>query len=508
LTRALRLDNAWVRRGLIAAAVIAFFILRDLLPDIDLEEIIKDLSRGLGSWTYLLVAALAFLETGAFVGLVAPGEFTVILGGAVAGQGDISLPLILAITWLSAFLGDSVSFMLGAKLGRGFLVRHGERVRITDERLRQVEGYFARYGGRTILIGRFIGLVRALAPFIAGTSKMRYGAFAPYSVLGTGLWAATFVLIGYFASQSLDTVADVVGQGLVYFGLFVGAVVGLIVVYRYLREAENREQLAVAMERRRALRPLLALARRLRPQAIFLWRRLTPGGLGLELTTLLAVLAVGLFVLISYWSIVAGDPGPTAGDTAALDFFNDIRSGWLNDLAERVTVLGSAYVVFPLALLAAGALALTRRWLELFALLAGMILIVVFGHAIKDWTDRPRPAGGLVEVDGSSFPSSHAAYSTLYTWIAATVAFRIVPGITWRSLLMTAGIVFTALLGISRAYLRVHWLSDVLGGWALGVSCFAGVAVVTLIFAHIRGNLHADASAPQPDRRAAAGARH
>jgi membrane protein DedA with SNARE-associated domain len=507
LTRALRLDNPWVRRSLIVAAVIAFLVFRDRFPDFDLEEIIEDLSRGLGSWTYLLVAALAFLETGAFVGLIAPGEFTVILGGAVAGQGDISLPLILAITWLSAFLGDSVSFMLGAKLGRGFLVRHGERVRITDERLRQVESYFARYGGRTILIGRFIGLVRALAPFIAGTSKMRYGAFAPYSVLGTGLWATTFILIGYFASQSLDTVADIVGRGLVYFGFFVGAIVGLIVLYRYLREAENREKVAAAMERRPALRPLLALAQRLRPQAIFLWRRLTPGGLGLELTTLLAVLAVGLFVLISYWSIVSGDPGPTGGDRTAFDFFNDIRAGWLDDIAKVVTDLGSGYVVFPLAVLSGIALALTRRWTELCVLIAGMVLIVVLTHEIKDWTDRPRPAGGLVEADGSAFPSAHAAYATIYTWLAATLAFRIVPGITRRSMVIVAGIVITAAIGISRAYLRVHWLSDVLGGWALGVSCFAAAAAVALIVVHIRNNLRRDARPSESRRGAPAGAR-
>lgn len=493
---------------LVAVAVIGFFLLRDRLPSLDLEEIIKDLSRGLGSWTYLLVAVLAFLETGAFVGLVAPGEFTVILGGAVAGQGDISLPLILGIAWLSAFLGDSVSFMLGAKLGRGFLVRHGERVRITDERVRQVEGYFARHGGKTILIGRFIGLVRALAPFIAGTSKMRYGAFAPYSVLGTGLWAATFTLIGYFASQSLDTVADIVGQGLLYFGFFVGAVVGLIVLYRYLRERENRERVVAAMERRRALRPLLALARRLRPQAAFLWQRLTPGGLGLELTTLLAALAVGLFVLISYWSIVSGDPGPTAADNAALDFFNEVRTGWLDEIAERVTDLGAGYVVFPLAALSAVALAITRRWIELWVLVAGVVLTVVFAHTIKDWTDRPRPLDGLVEADSSSFPSGHAAYATIYTWLAATIAFRIVPGITRRSLVIVGGIAATALIGISRAYLRVHWLSDVLAGWALGITCFAAAAAVALVIVHIRNNLRRDARPSEHGRGAPAGARH
>ena len=106
-----------------------------------------------------------------------------------------------------------MSFLLGRRLGRDFLLRHGPRVRITQERFAQVEDYFARHGGKTIVIGRFIGLVRALAPFIAGSSGMRYGYFLPFSVLGTGLWAATFGLIGYFASQSLDAAAHTAGQG-------------------------------------------------------------------------------------------------------------------------------------------------------------------------------------------------------------------------------------------------------------------------------------------------------
>ncbi len=309
----LPVSRKWAFRIVVALLVVAFFVFRDELPEFNVEEIIKDLSEGLGAWTYLLVALLAFLETGAFVGLVAPGEFTVLLGGAVAGQGDISLPLILAITWLSAFLGDSVSFMLGDRLGRDFLVRHGPRFRITEERLKQVEAYFARHGGKTILIGRFIGLVRALAPFIAGTSNMGYRAFWPYSVLGTGLWAATFILIGYFASQSLDTVAEIVSKGLIYFGVFVGIVVAIIVAIRYLREAENRRRVVEEMERRPWLRPALASGRRLRPQARFLWQRITPGGLGLEFTTLMAILSVGLFVLIAYLVDRRRRPGADTG---------------------------------------------------------------------------------------------------------------------------------------------------------------------------------------------------
>ncbi|MGZ5315998.1 MAG: bifunctional DedA family/phosphatase PAP2 family protein [Solirubrobacterales bacterium] len=493
-----RIDRKWLLRGGIALLVVAFLVFRDELPEFDLEKIIEDLSAGLGSWTYLLVALLAFLETGAFVGLIAPGEFTVLLGGAVAGQGDISLPLILGITWLSAFCGDSVSFVLGARLGRGFLVRHGERVRITEERLAQVESYFARHGGKTILIGRFIGLVRALAPFIAGTSKMPYSSFAPYSVLGTGLWAVTFILIGYFASQSLDTVAEIVGRGLIWFGFFVGFVVGVVLAVRWLRVPENRDRLAAEMEGRPALRPVLALARRLRPQAVFLWRRVTPGQLGLEFTTLIAVLSVSLFVLVSYWSIVAGDPAATGGDRAALDFSNEIRMGWLDDLAKVVTVLGSGAAIWAVSAAAGLALALARRWLELCVLLVGAVAITVMPELIKELTERPRPADPLTGADGYAFPSGHAAHSTIYTWLAVTLAWRIRPAIAHRTALIAAGVALTALIGLSRVYLRVHWLSDVSGGWSLGFSAFAAAAAVALVIAHIRENQRRDDGAPDP----------
>jgi membrane protein DedA with SNARE-associated domain/membrane-associated phospholipid phosphatase len=496
----------WIRRGLLAAAIVAFFVFRGDLPHIDLEEVIQDLSNGLGAWTYLLVGALAFLETGAFVGLVAPGEFTVMLGGAVAGQGDISLPLILAITWLCAFAGDSVSFMLGARLGRGFLVRHGQRLRITGERLEQVEDYFSRYGGRTILIGRFIGLVRALAPFIAGSSRMPYRNFAPFSILGTGLWSTALIMAGYFAAQSLDTVTRIVGKGLFVFAIVVGVVVALALAFRFLRDRENRGRLAAEMERRRALRPVLALARRLRPQFAFLWRRLTPGGLGLELTTLLAGLSVGLFVVIAYWAVVSGDPGPTPGDQTALDVVNDLSAAWLDKAAKGLTHLGSGWVVFPIAALAAIALAAWRRWTEFWVLVVGMTLTILLVHGIKAWTDRPRPPDPLVSASGSAFPSAHAAYSTVYVWLAVTVALRLVPGITRRSLVIAAGIVLALLIGLTRVDLRVHWLSDVTTGWALGLSCFSAVAIVVLVIGHIRDNARRHERAPQLDPGAGAGA--
>jgi len=184
------------------------------------QKLIEDLAKALGQGTYVLVGVMAFLETGAFVGLIAPGEFTVIVGGVIAGQGTIQIVPLLALVWACCIAGDTTSFFIGRRLGRSFIERHGARVRITPERLTQVEGYFQRHGGKTILIGRFIGLVRAVAPFIAGSSGMPYRRFIPYSVLGTGLWSAAYTLLGYFFYRSFERVASVAGQATLVFGRF------------------------------------------------------------------------------------------------------------------------------------------------------------------------------------------------------------------------------------------------------------------------------------------------
>src|ERR687889_647580 len=219
----------------LALAVYASGLLSDL-PDP--EKLIEDLAQALGRWTYALVAVLAFLETGAFVGLVAPGETVVIAGGVVAGQGEIQLLPLIGLVWACAVLGDTTSFYIGRRLGRRFLEKHGPRLKITEARLQQVESYFERHGGKTILIGRFIGLVRALAPFIAGSSGMRYARFIPYSVIGTGLWATTFLLLGYFFWRSFDRVADVAGRATLAFGVVAGTAAAIFWAYRRLRRPE------------------------------------------------------------------------------------------------------------------------------------------------------------------------------------------------------------------------------------------------------------------------------
>lgn len=228
--------RALVVIGTLSAAVLVA-VLSGFVQLPDLDKALRDLSDRLGTWTYVLVAVLAFLETGAFVGLIAPGETAVILGGVVAAHGDAILAVMLAVAWTAAAAGDLTSFVLGRRLGRRFLLARGPRLGVTPPRLERVERFFDRHGPKAVLAGRFVGLVRAVAPFLAGASAMRPRAFVPWSLLGTAAWSATFVLVGYAFSGSFAAASGAITHGALAAAVLVTAV---LLVREHRRSAAAR----------------------------------------------------------------------------------------------------------------------------------------------------------------------------------------------------------------------------------------------------------------------------
>jgi membrane protein DedA with SNARE-associated domain/membrane-associated phospholipid phosphatase len=480
-------QRKWATRLAIVAAVgVAYYLFTQVL---DLEKILEDVANALGPWTYALVGFFAFAETGAFIGLIAPGETVMLLGGAVAGQGTINVYVLIALAWTLACAGDVTSFFLGRRLGRDFLMRHGPRFGFSHERLEQVEDFFSRHGGKTIFLGRFVGFVRAFAPFIAGSSGMRFRQFFPYSVLGCGIWTSSVIVIGYVFSRSIDTAIDYAGKGALLIGTLIVVVVGVIWATRYLRESENRVEAVRWLDDHSWTRWITALGRRYETQLRFVGDRLTPGGsFGLEFTTLMAILAVAVFVLVAYIVVITENPGPTPGDETAIEIAEALRCGFMTDFSKVITFLGSGLFVWPLTAVCAAALAWRRKWTEVCVLLAGMVLIQIGFSEIKAAIGRPRPPDPLVTTHGSSFPSGHAAHSVIYVWLATTIVVRLRRGLTRATLVVVAGIVLTALVGLSRVYLNVHYLSDVSAGWALGAACFSICAAIGLVVSQLRHN--------------------
>lgn len=455
-----------------------------------LEHIITSIGSTLGSWTYVLVGVMAFLETGAFIGLVAPGETTVLLGGFVAGQGKISLVALLAIVWFAAVAGDVTSYVLGRRLGRGFLERHGPRVKITPERLERVEGFFRRWGGFAIFLGRFVGLIRAIAPFVAGASKLPFRRFIPYDVAGAGIWGCGLVLLGYAFWQSFDQLLQVAKQGALALAAVIVVVVAIVAAVRWLRDPEHRRAARAWLDRqaeRPAVRPVVAALRPVVATVV----RLVPGRFGLEVSTVLAVGLVGGFTFGALAHAVDG--APLGVDQRAMTVADDVRFGLLMDASRVASFVGTFPVVEVMVLIVAAVLAARGHWPDALALVVGALLLLVAVQVAKELVDRPRPLHAFTATNGQAYPSGHAAYST--AWVAAAVALGRAGLLRLRSSipLVVGALLVAGAIGLSRVMLRAHWWTDVIGGWGLGLACFSVCALVAVVIVAVRQNAQAPA---------------
>ena len=209
--------------GLAATAALAVALAAGAIEVPDAAGALSAASRSIGTLAYFAVPLLALLETGAFIGLLVPGETAVVLGGVVAARGDLALPLLIALVWGGALAGDVLSFLIGRRLGRGFLDAHGERLHISPAQRERTERFFERHGGKAILLGRFVGVLRALTPFVAGTSGVALRRVLPYSAAGTLIWATTFTLVGYAFADSFEAAGEVVTRIVMVVAVLVGA---------------------------------------------------------------------------------------------------------------------------------------------------------------------------------------------------------------------------------------------------------------------------------------------
>jgi membrane protein DedA with SNARE-associated domain len=168
----------------------------------DLAGALSDTTRALGGWVYLAVVALIFLETSALVGFVIHGELVLLVGGVAAERGDASLPVVIALATAAAVAGDTVSLLLGRRLGRPFLELHGARFRVGAEQLARVDAFFQSHGGKAVVVGRFTGFLRATLPFVAGSSGMAVRRLLPLSAVSALGWTSVFVGLGYAFAES------------------------------------------------------------------------------------------------------------------------------------------------------------------------------------------------------------------------------------------------------------------------------------------------------------------
>lgn len=148
-----------------------------------------------GVWTYLILFAVIFCETGLVVLPFLPGDSLLFLAGVFAGRGSLSLGILLVTLIAAAILGDTVNYWVGHFLGHRMIA--SKRRLIKPEHLAYTREFFEKYGGKTIILARFVPIVRTVAPFVAGLGEMSYGRFMSYNAVGGTAWVLLCTLAGY-----------------------------------------------------------------------------------------------------------------------------------------------------------------------------------------------------------------------------------------------------------------------------------------------------------------------
>jgi membrane protein DedA with SNARE-associated domain len=194
-------------------------------------------------WGYIIVGVATFLENSVGAGVIVPGETLVIVGGFYARRGELWLPLVTAVSFVGAVLGDNLGFWIGRRFGRGFLQRHGPKLFVTPERLENAERYYALHGGKTIFLARFIPVVRSVGFIVAGVARMDWRRFIVYDVAGALIWAVTHSVVGYALGASYERwqrYATPAGLALLLVLLFLIGASKLVAARRRIREELQR----------------------------------------------------------------------------------------------------------------------------------------------------------------------------------------------------------------------------------------------------------------------------
>ncbi|WP_155300512.1 DedA family protein [Deinococcus arenae] len=194
-----------------------------------------DLPQLIQSVSYIGIAGIVFAESGLLAGFFLPGDSLLITAGLLARSGQLNLVLLVATVAAAAIIGDSAGYLIGRRFGPAVFNRQNSRF-LKPEYVTRTHAFFDQYGGKAVILARFVPVVRTIAPTMAGIGGMSYPQFLKYNVVGGLLWATSVPLLGYLLGQLIPHLDR-------YILLVIGAVILLsfIPIALELRKARQRE---------------------------------------------------------------------------------------------------------------------------------------------------------------------------------------------------------------------------------------------------------------------------
>lgn len=427
---------------------------------------------------YGVIFLVSFSESLALVGLIVPGTVIMFGVGAIVATGSLGLKPVLLLAATGAVAGDGISYWLGCHYQEA--LRRIWPFSRYPGMLKNGEIFFQRHGGKSVLFGRFVGPVRPVIPVVAGMLGMGPLHFSVINVLSAMGWALVYILPGVFFGTSLAMAGAVSTRlaGLIFLIL----ATSWIIVWlgrKLVLLVGHRGPMWLAALKHWAADDTAAYGVVLPVKRFLSYLFLRQQGEGLFLGFLvLALFAAGWGFLGIMEDILTKDSLVLA-DQAVYHFFQALRTPWMDRIFVGVTEFGDSFVNICLS----GAVLLVllgKRCYRSAVFWATTILGGLAGIQLLKWLiHSPRPVAIYHGASAFGFPSGHTTMSViLYGFLAILIARSFSSTLRWGLFVVVFLISF--IMAISRLYLGVHWLSDVLGGFFIGTSWTALLGIVYL----------------------------
>ncbi len=388
----------------------------------------------------LLIGAIALCESLAFIGILVPGIALLFAIALVAGEQQFALLPLLFCAFAGAVAGDGLSYYLG-RYANPWL-QHRWPFSAYPGWHHRGANFFMRYGPLSILAGRFIGPIRPVIPFVAGTFEMPAARFFSVNILSAALWAPANLLPGYWVGQSADAL---LGHWQALFYPALGLLVLILVATVLHQHLQPDQPLARWGARRLGLKP-----ERLAALLLF-------GAAG-----------SGLLIICTLQYLGSAQVWNQHIQQLLWQSAEHHRSFWV-----FITTLGNSTSLIPAALLLAISLHGLRRSRDGWRFVLLLLLCVALNSSLKWLFQTPRPDMGPI-MSGFSFPSGHSSTSAAFF---AMLAILLGTGhrLPWRRLGYLSALVPALLIGLSRIMVGAHWPLDVLAAWCEGLMAAAAL---------------------------------
>ena len=428
-----------------------------------MEALLADLLQWVEThpnWAGLVVLLVSALESFLVVGLFVPGTVVMFGIGAMIAAGSMELLPTLVLAAIGAVIGDGTSYFIGRF--------YHQRLRVMwpfrnyPEMIGRGVDFFHKHGGKSVVLARFVGPVRPLVPAVAGMLDMPVQRFFLVNILSAILWAPAYILPGVLFGASLGIAAEIAGR----LAVLLIILVALLWFSWWLMRRLSRTLQPHAQAIQQSILDWSRRHRHIKPLAAALLDPSHPEARGMTVLT-------GLLVLAS-WAVLT-IPSHLTTDTLLgnLDLYlyhwlQSLRSPLGDHLMIITTEIGDSRVLYSFTLLLSLVLLARRRWRAAVHWLLTVVIVGLLTEALKHYTAVARPPLLDNSLMNFAFPSGHASLSVAVFGFLAVLLARELRS-NWHWIPYSTAVFLVVAISFSRLYLGVHWLSDILAGWSLGL---------------------------------------